>query len=267
MRNISFLILLFLSLTACEKVIDIDLNESNPQVVIEANLQAGEHEFVVQITETASYFDNQLPKTIENASIRLLAEDGTAVEIPHQNSGLYAEVINAIPNQTYTLEVEIGAQLYQASSFLPERVKLIDLETEFQEARGPIDEGYLVYSRFEDDGNVENYYRLLHKVDGVLRNGGEDLQVVDDNFFNGGMARLPLFQKIFNEGETVTLILQHIEVNSFEYFNSLGDIIASGMGPNSGTAAPGNPNTNWSNDALGYFGAFASDTLSVEIPQ
>ncbi|MEN0048556.1 MAG: DUF4249 domain-containing protein [Bacteroidota bacterium] len=267
MRNISFIILLFISLTACEKVIDIDLNESDPQLVIEANLQAGEQEFVVDITQTTSYFDNQLPKAVENAIVHLRTEDDAEIALSYQ-SGRYVGLVNATPNQTYTLEVEVEGQIYQAASYLPEKVALIALEAEFQAARGPIDEGYLVYSRFEDHANTKNYYRLLHKVDGTLRNGGEDLQVVDDNFFNGGMARLPLFQKIFNSGETVEVILQHFDAASFDYFNSLGDVVSSGGGgPAGGSAAPGNPNTNWSNGALGYFSAFSSDTLAVEIPE
>ncbi|MEM9849464.1 MAG: DUF4249 domain-containing protein [Bacteroidota bacterium] len=267
MRNLSYIILIFLVLTACEKVIDVDLEESDPQIVIEANLQAGEHDFVVNISETADYFDNQLPTSIEAAAVRLVAEDGTITMIPWSSSGQYRTTMTAMPKQTYRLEVQIGEALYQASSFLPERVALLNLETEFQEARGPLDEGYLVFSRFQDDGAVDNYYRFLHSVDGVLQNDGDDLQVSDDNFFNGGTARLPLFQKIFNPGEEIELILQHFDAASFDYFNSLADIVSSGDGAAGGSAAPGNPNTNWSNGALGYFSAFSSDTLSIQIPE
>lgn len=267
MRNISYIIILFFSFTACEKVIDVDLNESDPQIVIEANLQAGEHEFSVDITETSSYFDNQLPKSVENAEVRLLEEDGTATEISYQSSGRYSSRFDAAPNQTYTLEVQIGEQLYQATSFLPKKVELIALETEFQEARGPLEEGYLLYFSFEDDGSVDNYYRLLHRIDGVLQNGGEDLQVVDDGFFDGGIARLPMFRKTFNSDENIDVILRHFDAASFDYFNSLSDIVSSeNGGPAGGSAAPGNPNTNWNNGALGYFSAFAADTLSIKIP-
>jgi len=267
MRNISFIIFILFSLIACEKVIDIDLNESDPQIVIEANLQAGEHEFIVDITETSSYFDNQLPKFIENAQVRLLEEDGKVTEIPYQTLGRYVKVFDAIPNQTYTLEVEIGEQLYQATSFLPERVELIALETEFQEARGPLDEGYLLYFSFKDEGTTDNYYRLLHRIEGVLQNGGEDLQVVDDGFFDGGIARLPMFRKTFNSDENIDVILRHFDAASFDYFNSLSDIVSSeNGGPAGGSAAPGNPNTNWNNGVLGYFSAFSADTLSIKIP-
>ncbi|MEL6942830.1 MAG: DUF4249 domain-containing protein, partial [Bacteroidota bacterium] len=238
MRNISFIIFLLISLTACEKVIDIDLNESDPQIVIEASLEAGEHEFVVRITETTSYFDNQLPNVIDYAQIRLFQEDGTAIEIPYQDAGNYAALVNAMPNQTYRLEVEIGDLLYEASSFLPEKVELLQLETEFQEARGPIEEGYLLYFSFKDDGSVDNYYRLLHSIDGVFQNGGDDLQVSDDAFVNGGVARLPLFRKTFNSGEEIEVELRHFDAASFEYFNSLSDIVSNEEGgPGGGSAA------------------------------
>lgn len=267
MKKLSFLFIIsYFFFTSCEKVIEVDLNDSDPRIVIEAQLTEGEQEFAVTITQTADYFDNQPIPVIDDAVIYLITEDGTRTFVPFIRGGFYATSFEATPNQTYTLEVTIGETIYEATSFLPAKVELIELETEFQEATGPIDEGYLVYSRFVDDPAITNYYRLQHLVDGILQNEGEDIQVVDDNLFNGGIARLPLFRKVFDSGETIEVVLQHFDEASYDYFNSLVDIVSNEGGPGGGSAAPGNPNSNWSNGALGYFSAFSADTLSVQIP-
>ena len=148
------------------------------------------------------------------------------------------------------------------------QVKLEELEAEFREAFGPFDEGYQIFLRFADDGNRRNYYRQIHAIDGIFELAGEDLQVTDDNLFDGSeRARLPIFQRVFDPGVSMTVILQHIDKNSFDYLNSLADIIGEDGGPNGGSAAPGNPTTNWDGGVLGYFGAIATDTLQIDLPE
>jgi hypothetical protein len=49
----------------------------------------------------------------------------------------------------------------------------------------------------------------------------------------------------------------------FEYYDTLNELIEGGSHP---TATPQNPATNISNDALGFFGAFAiaSETIIIQ---
>lgn len=267
MRNTTLILLASIFLfSSCEEVIEIDLNSSNPQVVIEAQLQEGQHPFAVQISETTDYFDSAPTVFIDNATVLLSDNEGESINIPLSDNGRYEAVVEAIAGKTYTLEVNIDGERYLASSFLPEQVEILGLETQFQEANAFLDEGYLLFTRFEDDPDRTNYYRFLHAVNDTLQNEGNDLQVLDDGLFNGGLARVPLFQKIFNSGEVVNVMLYHIDEASYDYYSSLSDIVGEDGGPNSGSAAPGNPTTNWSNNALGFFSAYSVDTLSVEIP-
>lgn len=255
-------------LFSCEKVIDVDLNESEPKLVIEAVLQAGPHDFTVLISETTSYFDSETAVLRDDAQVQLMDNAGLEVDIPLVSNGRYSLPVDAEVGRTYTLAVSIAGARYLASAEVPEKVTILELEYEFREGGGPIDEGYQLFSRFTDDPTRSNYYRNVHAINGVYQLAGEDLQVIDDNLFDGSeRARLPIFQRSFDPGATVTLVLQHIDENSFEYLNSLADIIGEDGGPNSGSAAPGNPVSNWDGEILGYFGAFAADTLSVELPE
>ena len=257
-----------LASTSCEKVIEVDLNEADPQLVIEAKLESGEHDFEVIISETSSYFVNEAPTYRDEAIVTLINGDGQEQDIPWQGNGRYHANVEAIPGEVYTLQVEVEGQLYQATAEVPTTVPLIELEAEFQESSSFFDAGYRIFSRFADDPGRANYYRVIHAVDGEYQLDGEDLQVSDDRLFDGSeRARLPIFQRTFEPGATITLVLQHIDQSSFDYLNSLSDIIGDGQGPNSGSAAPGNPISNWSGDVLGYFGAYSADTLSIELPE
>lgn len=257
-----------LGLFSCEKVIEIDLNESDPQIVIEALLKEGTEDFSVHISQSTSYFTDASPGGIDDADVRLIDGDGQAFSIPAKGDGYYEALIEAKAGQSYRLEVQIGETIYQASTVVPARVDLVELETQFQAENAFQDEGYLLFSRFQDDIDQLNYYRLLYSVNDTLQNDGDDLQVVDDRLFNGGFARVPLFRKIFYTGDRVAIELRHIDESGFTYYNALADIVSSeeGGGPNGGSAAPGNPTTNWDQGALGVFTAYASDNIEVTIP-
>ncbi len=58
-----------------------------------------------------------------------------------------------------------------------------------------------------------------------------------------------------------------IDQPAFEFYKTANSVNASssGRGPSSTSAAPANPVTNWSNNALGYFSAYTVSSDSIEI--
>ncbi len=58
-------------------------------------------------------------------------------------------------------------------------------------------------------------------------------------------------------GDTVTVELLSIDKATYDYFNTLRDILSSDRAATS--LSPANPNTNLSGGALGYFAAWAID--------
>jgi len=255
----------FLFLSSCEEVIELDLDESGIQTVIEANLKSGNHPFEVLITTSSSYYDNQLPQGITDATVTLLDDEGNQYNIPHLEGGKYVAPIDAQSGHTYTLQVSHQGTDYEAVSSVPQAIDLQEVYSEFSLATPFTEEGYVAYLRFEDPAGQKNYYRVLAYLNGVPQNGTNDLQVQEDNLFDGEEARLPLFQKIYSQGDTVGIELIHLDKTGYDYFNSLSDIISSGGGPGGATAAPGNPASNWTGGSLGYFNAYSSDLKTIVI--
>lgn len=251
---------------SCEEVIEIPLEESGTQLVIEAKLQEGSHPFNVAVSYSSSYYDSSLPTPVIDAEVTLTDDEGIEYSVPHLSNGIYSIPFQASAGEQYILKVQVGEETYQAVSFLPDPVSLNELIPEYQPVNPGGNPGYQVFVRFNDPAGEENYYRLRHSVDGNLQNSNEDYQVTNDNIFDGGEARLPLFQQTFESGSLVGIELIHFDQSSYDYFNSLSDIVSTAGGPGGATAAPGNPVTNWSGGCLGYFSAYSSDTLSIRIP-
>ncbi|MEM9821870.1 MAG: DUF4249 family protein [Bacteroidota bacterium] len=251
-----------LLIQSCEKVIEVDLEDAPSQIVIQAVLKVGTNDFVVNIANTTDYFGNASQIVVENAIVTLTDDLGNVTAIPYVDAGQYIRQVTADAGVNYQLTVEIAGTTYEASSFLPEKIEIVELLTEFQEA-GFDDAGYELLIRYNDPGDVPNYYRVIHHLNGILQNEASDLQVMNDDFNNGVLTRAPLLTDIFAEGDTIGIELIHFDRASFDYFNSLANIIGEGGAFGGGIAAPGNPNTNWSGGALGYFSAYSSDMEMV----
>ena len=67
-----------------------------------------------------------------------------------------------------------------------------------------------------------------------------------------------------HHGDSVTVILESIDANVYEYFRTLRQITR----PQTGFQAsvPGNPTTNLSNNALGFFSAQAVRQKTIVVP-
>ncbi len=263
--NLSLSGLLIFALYSCEKVVELDLDETPPQIVVEANLDKEQEELTVSISRSNFYYSTDAYEQVEGASLILETPNGDFVDVNDLGDGAYEAAVLEPSEGVYTLRAEIDGVQYEARSELRDVIHIVELVTEFTEETTFTDEGYFVYTRFIDPAGEANFYRFIHSIDGVVERDGDDLQVIDDDLFDGNFARVPLFQKVFDQGTTVSVDLVHFDAASYDYFNSLSDIISGGGGPGGGTAAPANPNTNWSGGILGYFSARSTSTASVFI--
>ncbi len=62
-------------------------------------------------------------------------------------------------------------------------------------------------------------------------------------------------------GDAITVELLSIDKATYDYFNTLRDVLSSDQAATS--LAPANPNTNLSNGLLGYFSAYTIDTKTI----
>jgi hypothetical protein len=239
------------------------LDEADSEIVIEAPLQNGPQDFTVRVSKTGAYFGSNTNPTVSNAVVQLSDDQGNFYPVPSIGNGLYQAAVTGVVNRLYTLSVTVDGESYSAQSFMLPGVDLDSLSQEYVAETSFSDEYYDVFMRFQEPGGVDNYYRFVNYVNGVETPINEDLMVLDDKIFDGGYAKLPVFNVDFDPGDTVLIELRHLNEASFDYFNSLFDILNVTGGA---SAAPGNPISNWNNGALGHFSAFSVDTASIILP-
>lgn len=254
-----FLILLF---SGCEKVIDVDLNDANPVVVIEAKLTNLPVLVEVNISKTGSYFGSGPATKISNASVILENNFGGRFLLKEVEEGLYKS--NDVYPQTgnnYKLTVDVEGEIYEATSKLNPPVFIDSLTSVYSEGFIFLDAGYIVNIYFGDPPNVKNYYRLKIYKNGKLKNDIDDLIVFDDNMFDGHKLVIRTRNTKFKPGDKAKVELISLDKNAYEYLKTFQEVIST----NPGSAAPVNPSSNFSNGALGYFSAYSSDEKIIEI--
>lgn len=264
MKNIFYLLILTFLVYGCEKVIDVDLNEAGPQIVIEGNLAYNPYSAVVKISMTSSYFDTLPSAKVSGAVVTVSTNFGDKYIFNETGNGVYSSKhIRFKIGETYRLSVGANGEKYEASSKLNPPVNIDSVKFYFEDSYSFFDAGYYVNIYLFDPPGIKNYYRVKVSKNGVLQNTTDDLFVFDDRYVDGNNVEINLFNNPFKLNDTVTVQLISLDEGAYGYFKTFREVVNN----NPGSAAPANPNSNLSNGALGYFSAWSSDTKSFIIKE
>ena len=253
----------FALLNSCTKVIDINLNEADPKIVIEAELVSGTHDFTVKITKTSDYFNPGQPPTVTDATVFLKTGTDATLHLTNDGNGIYSlKNFTATENTSYFLSVTAEGKTYEATDFLSKNVPLDSLSAGVPENTpfsSPGADSFEVVVHFQDPATDLNFYRIKSTVNGTPRSAGEQLLVLDDRYSVGVYFTIPIFTDSYELNDNVDVELVSMSHAMYDYFTTLALLVD---GSNS-SPAPTNPSGNWSGGALGYFGAFSVSKKSI----
>lgn len=269
-----FFLLLTFTLSSCQKVISVDLNQTNQQVVIEGlvNDQGGTDSVVINMT--GDYFTPSLYfQPITNATAVISDDIGNSDTLKEAASGIYySPNPHGVPGRTYSLKVVANGKEYDAISTMPQKVAIDSFYAVY--STGFFGEsGYDFYVKFKDPPQQGNYYRIIPHVNSIpqdsIRGGRGGIFITDDELTNGNEITFRFgIRKGRNEnnatigpGDTVKVDLLSIDKATYNYLHTLRNIIAADQSPTS--LSPANPNTNLTNGSLGYFSAYAMDSRTI----
>lgn len=247
--HLSLLLLLSLGFVACEKVIEVDLDDTEIKLVIEAVVHPGIGNNEVTLTRSTNYFDASESPMVSGATIRITDNAGQDFQLIETSPGKYsADSLEGIVGRSYSLEVQSEGNTYRAMSTMPEIVQFDSLVVLEATILGDDDLDYVLRGFFQDPPNQRNYYRFSifrngNKLDGFFANS--------DELFAGEYVEYPFIQQGYALGDSARVIAYSIDEHVLKYFQGLDN--SNDVGD--GSAAPGNPETNISGDALGYFSA------------
>ncbi|WP_158868797.1 DUF4249 domain-containing protein [Maribellus comscasis] len=246
----------------CEKKIDVDLNETNPVIVIEGTLSDNPNMARVKISNTTSYFSTEPAEMFAGATVKIADEEGRQFELAENNGEYKNDSIIPNANSQYTLSVTIGENIYESVSKMHRTVFIDSMGMVLNEDYSVLQKGYNVYLYFHDPPGENNYYRLKMFLNGEEEDAPEDFIVFDDNNTNGKFVELRIRRKIYEIGDTVKYELQTLDKAAYEYFSAVSELIDENSAV---SASPANPNPNFSNGALGYFSAYSCDEKTIVI--
>lgn len=247
--------------SGCEREIELNLNESDPQWVIEGWVsdQAGPYD--VRVTRSTNYFDNEAIPGVSGATVIIRDNMGTVDTLAEVEPGLYrTSHIQGVTGNTYFLTVQAGDEVFEASSYLP-RIGPIDTSFSlYSPANGFLEEGYYIFSRANEPAGIGDYYRFRFYVNDSLYDGPFDYFLTDDRFADGQLAEV-LFPYEVEVGDTCVIEIQSLTNEAYDFYLSLFSELTSAGSPFG--APPANLVGNISNNGLGYFGAMAIERDTV----
>jgi hypothetical protein len=262
MKTILALFSFIFLLVSCEDIIEIDLDTIEPKLVIEGCINDLGDPCTIKLSKTGDYFEPGINPAVSGALVSLTDEYGIETAFEEVEQGLYtSESLEVFENRSYTLLVESEGEDYMAEGTIPQKVVIDSLSYEIPPLIYEFEEGYMLTCYLQDPGEYRNYYRLITYKTGDPKNSNDLKYIFNDDFMNGNKIFMSWDLEAFFPMDTVVVELQTLDKSTYDYYITLNSL-AGGI---VGASNPSNPETNLSNDALGYFGAYtvSRDTIVI----
>ena len=257
---LSFIILF----TSCEDIIEIDLNYMEPKLIIEGVLNDSDNPCIIKLSKTTDYFNQKANPAVSDAVITLTDNAGKITKFNEIEPGTYSgESLMAKSNINYTLTVLSEGNEYSANAIIPQKVNIDSLTCKFNPKSIIYEVGYVVSCYFSDPPEYRNYYRVKTYNINDRTKAKNSKDIYNDDLINGNHVEWPWSYEVFQQSDTVVVELYTLDVQTYDYYKTLFQI--SGGSEMMSLSTPANPNTNISNGALGYFGAYtvSRDTIII----
>ncbi len=264
MRNSLIIITVLVIITSCEKVVEIDLNKAENQLVIEAIISK-DSVCILSLTKTSTYYSQIEPDYVEDAEVSV--SDGASSELlSYTEKGIYrGNTVIGTPDKLYSISISLNGEEYAATSYLSASTVISNVDFSISEEQSQLnpfgDRVVSINCTFNDNINEDNYYLIrFSEEDGSLIERYYLLTESESNSgtleYNNGIIRFS--ESIFYEGNYIEVQVFSVDENIYNYFLQLTDILfwkRRIMPP-----TPYNPESNLSNGALGYFAAWSFDS-------
>lgn len=252
---ISFLLLSLL--TACEKVIDINVEDEIGRLVIEAQVNNITSSQEVKLTRNIALSSTNTPTTVSGAFVIISDEANNEYIFQETDKGTYiAQGFIGLPGRTYNLEVRLNNEKYKAKSQMPQIVPLDSIAIEDSKIGDNEKKNIKVF--YKDPADQANYYRFIVFINNKQT---KDIIVTNDDFTNGNEVSSTIRPNDDDleiiAGDHIRVEMQCIDKAMYKYWYTL---MQQSFG---GGVTPSNPPNNITPNVLGYFSAYTTTSKSI----
>ena len=248
--------LLLLAFSACEEVIELDLDSTEQRIVVEANLDATNGNCTVLLSRSADFYERNSFDKIQGASILLRTATGDNVSLADMGDGRYS-IENLAVNGAETQHLQIKLpdnQVIESDVLVTVPVSLDSLLLQKSSSGGmpggQASDQYSLTAQWTDPPGAPHYYRLKIYKNNEFQSGTYIL--ADDRLGDGEPISRPVIRQTFEKGDTLRCQLLTVNKGYYDYFTDL----ANSEGRGFSAPTPFNPKGNLTGDALGYFGVW-----------
>ncbi len=274
--KISIASILFSAVFACEEVIEIDITQAPPQLVIDGVLTNEDTVHRVRISRTGN-FQGNTGEIVSDAIVEVRDNFGNIFNYTHNPEGVdsldgyyysdqqFAGEISGI----YELRVNVDNESYTARDTLRPITTIDSLSIEVNpfaqndpESDGEI---YQVLLYADEPQETDDFYYFKFYRDSVIVSGN-NVFVFDDKLLGSSLNGLPS-PVLYKEGEFASVEIYSLTREQFVYYTDLGNILNSDGGFFS--PPPANPRSNISGGALGLFqvSGITRGSILIEAPE
>jgi hypothetical protein len=284
MKKINIILAFVIALSACERIVELEIPSSDPTIVVEGQITSQLEPWKIRLTMSQPYFDQSNLSFVSNAEVSIVGTEGSDVNLIYIDSGYYKSEFpqQCIAGETYSLTIKHDGKEYFASEEAPLAFPIDTIASYYlPENNGFIEEGYYVFIQGREREEQGDYYLFnAYRNDTLKDDFGSNLDsdefgsvsYLNEDFdinnivleLSKGKTPRP-FPFTVEPGDTVRVEQYAI---SEKYFNYIFDIEAQ-LG-RSGTPfdpPPANPNNNISNGGLGYFSVVHKEEAKIVVDE
>ena len=248
MKRLIILSIIAAVITAsCKKDVHLNLQNAAGLLVIEGNINNAPGPYTVYLSKTVTYYDSNLIAPVSGGKIKILDDAGNTDSLTEVSPGTYqTHTILGTVGRTYHLSVNSGGKQYDAYSSMNSPISIDTLVL----VSPPLGSGKVPVIIFQNPASPVIYYNAVmyfnykrqHKVNPI------------NSSLNTGIYQETIMRvdSGININDTLQAELDVIDKPMYTYWYSLRNSTLSSQ-----TAAPANPVSNISNNALGYFSAYS----------
>jgi len=258
---IIILIVTLVAFSSCEKVINIDLKNASPRLVIEGMVDDSGNPAKVTISSSAVFSVNSNYPKVSGAVVKITDNLGNEFSLTENETGIYSNAsLTGVIGRTYHLSIMLNGKTYTAASTIPRKAKLDSLLVENNPFGGGIaggDAEKWIGVVYRDPVGYGDNVQVVQTI-----NGKDDrlTHVQDDFYSDGGLTLffIPTGKIKIKSGDVVTEELRFVDKNVFRYLLGIQNLAE-------GITIPENPNSNISGNVLGFFSAYTSQKSEIII--
>jgi len=275
MKNLLSLIVVTVVFWSCDEPVHLDVNQAEPQLIIEGQVTNVTGHQYVKITRSAGFYDSGKTPRVIDATVLVRDDVGNEFSFIHNpgnqadSAGYYLPQTPFVGEigRTYKLEATVDGQLYEATDRLfyvtPIDSLAYRLDEEEQEDPEVYGKFYEVMIYAKEPQDTKDYYLFkFFRNDSLKTDFDTDIYFTDDETLGENIDGVssPIY---FAPGDRARCEIYSISRDAFVFYSDLQSLLNNDGGLFS--QPPSNSRSNISNGALGFFQTSALHTSDIEI--